>query len=354
MAENSSLRNTFSTSRLAIMLPAVARRSPASTTPWSQTAATMVVAWGRSRSAGESAAGLTAGPGVRPGSRSGEYEARKSANDEVWRSMKPAGGLTRIRPGPSCSPAYGPGCRRWIEPSKCEPNASLLPRWSAQQYPQQTLLPRQSEIARRGRRRVRPWRTYAPVTGRPSARTTGRTPPRSPRGPRRSRRGSRPRRPRASRAAPGPHRWSQAPPARSRRRAWWSAADRLCRSLPCRYLPLSQRYRHPWQSRPIPPSANRYELATGPSGRRSVLAGQGGDQLGRGTAAVQQLAHVRLRAPQRLKRGDALQRLPAGDVEDNRVPGSGGHRLGVLPQAATAKVGPGVFRRVLNGPVHGR
>ena len=51
MAENSSLRKTFSTSRFAIMLPAVARRSPASTTPPSQTAATMVVACGRSRMA---------------------------------------------------------------------------------------------------------------------------------------------------------------------------------------------------------------------------------------------------------------------------------------------------------------
>src|SRR6516165_3072160 len=49
---------------------------------------------------------------------------------------------------------------------------------------------------------------------------------------------------------------------------------------------------------------------------RSVLAGQGGNQLGRGTAAVQELAHVRFRAPKRLERGNALQRLPAGDVED--------------------------------------
>ena len=71
MAENSSLRKTFSTSRFAIMLPAVARRSPASTTPPSQTAATMVVACGRSRmawpgvpwtaSAGHRAAGQQAG-----------------------------------------------------------------------------------------------------------------------------------------------------------------------------------------------------------------------------------------------------------------------------------------------------
>src|ERR1700729_3426556 len=87
---------------------------------------------------------------------------------------------------------------------------------------------------------------------------------------------------------------------------------------------------------------------------RSVLTGQRGDQLGRGPAAVQQLAHVRLGAAQRLQGGDALQRLPAGDVEDDRIPRGGGHRLGILPQAAAAEVGPGVLGRVLDGPVHGR
>ena len=46
--ENSSLRNTFSMSRCEIMLPAVARRSPAITTPPSQMAATMVVPCGMS------------------------------------------------------------------------------------------------------------------------------------------------------------------------------------------------------------------------------------------------------------------------------------------------------------------
>ena len=46
--ENSSLRNTFSMSRWEIMLPAVARRSPAMTTPPSQTAATIVVPCGSS------------------------------------------------------------------------------------------------------------------------------------------------------------------------------------------------------------------------------------------------------------------------------------------------------------------
>src|SRR5580704_13797699 len=110
------------------MLPAVARRSPASTTPWSQTAATSVVAWGRSRTAGESAAWLTAEPGARPGSRSGEWEARNSANDEVCRSMKPAGGLIRIRPGSPSPPANGPDCRNCAEPSRYEPNANPPPK----------------------------------------------------------------------------------------------------------------------------------------------------------------------------------------------------------------------------------
>ena len=45
--ENSSLRNTFSMSRCEIMLPAVARRSPAMTTPPLHAAATIVVPCGR-------------------------------------------------------------------------------------------------------------------------------------------------------------------------------------------------------------------------------------------------------------------------------------------------------------------
>ena len=78
-----------------------------------------------------------------------------------------------------------------------------------------------------------------------------------------------------------------------------------------------------------------------------ILTGQGGDQLGGAAAAVEQLAHVRPGAAQRLERGDALQRLSPGDVEDHRIPRGGRHRLRVLPQAAAAEVGPGVFRRGL-------
>ena len=63
---------------------------------------------------------------------------------------------------------------------------------------------------------------------------------------------------------------------------------------------------------------------------------------------------MRPRAAQRLERGDPLQRLTARDIEDHRVPRGGRHRLRVLPQAATAEVGPGVLGRVLDGPVHGR
>ena len=49
MPENSSLRNTFSMSRWAIMFPAVARRSPAMhDAARRRTAATIVVACGRS------------------------------------------------------------------------------------------------------------------------------------------------------------------------------------------------------------------------------------------------------------------------------------------------------------------
>src|SRR5579875_1745614 len=66
-AEYSSLRNTFSTSRLAIMLPAVALRSPARTTPWSQDTATIVVPCGRSRRAVRCGPGRGEPAGQQPG-----------------------------------------------------------------------------------------------------------------------------------------------------------------------------------------------------------------------------------------------------------------------------------------------
>ncbi len=50
-AEYVSVMNTFSMSRWAITLPAVARRSPAITTPPSKTSATIVVPWGTSSAA---------------------------------------------------------------------------------------------------------------------------------------------------------------------------------------------------------------------------------------------------------------------------------------------------------------
>src|SRR5580658_3857638 len=84
MAEYSSLRNTFSTSRLEIMLPAVARRSPASTTPWLVTAATIVVACGRLAITSAFTPLSWLAPGIKPG----EYVARKSVNDGVCRRMK--------------------------------------------------------------------------------------------------------------------------------------------------------------------------------------------------------------------------------------------------------------------------
>src|SRR5215470_12092612 len=59
--EKSSLRNTFSMSRWAIMLPAVDRRSPAMSTPPAKSTATIVV----------------------PCGRSGTPAARKSAKDDV-------------------------------------------------------------------------------------------------------------------------------------------------------------------------------------------------------------------------------------------------------------------------------
>src|SRR5215831_12045009 len=99
IAENSSLRNTFSTSRLAIMLPAVERRSPAITTPRSQAAATIVVACGRFLITSLPPPGPPPGSGPagsefnprKPGSRSGAYEARKSVNDGIRAAMNAPG-----------------------------------------------------------------------------------------------------------------------------------------------------------------------------------------------------------------------------------------------------------------------
>ena len=84
--ENSSARNTFSMSRWEIMLPAVARRSPAITTPPLNAAAVIVVACGRLAARSRPAAtdapeGGRAEPA--PGSSPGAAPARKSANDDV-------------------------------------------------------------------------------------------------------------------------------------------------------------------------------------------------------------------------------------------------------------------------------
>ena len=58
---------------------------------------------------------------------------------------------------------------------------------------------------------------------------------------------------------------------------------------------------------------------------------------------------MRLGPAERLQGRHPLQRLPAWYVEDHRVPGGGGYRLRVLLQAAAAEVGPGVFRRRVDG-----
>src|SRR3954452_18635703 len=77
--ENSSAWKTFSMSRCAMTLPIVARRSPAMTTPWVWTTATIVVPCGASMwlviPAGRSRR--------RPGSRAGWWEARKAAKELV-------------------------------------------------------------------------------------------------------------------------------------------------------------------------------------------------------------------------------------------------------------------------------
>ena len=82
-AEYESVMNTFSMSRWAITLPAVARRSPAMTTPSRNTSATIVVACGTSSPAGTAAAPRPLrSSGTRPGSRCGALAVTKSVNDD--------------------------------------------------------------------------------------------------------------------------------------------------------------------------------------------------------------------------------------------------------------------------------
>jgi hypothetical protein len=64
--------------------------------------------------------------GIAPGSSPGEYEARKSVNEEVCRPRKPDGeppAAPGLQPDTVGFPANGPD---WL-PSKYESNADLLP-----------------------------------------------------------------------------------------------------------------------------------------------------------------------------------------------------------------------------------
>src|SRR3954466_14395625 len=83
--EYSSAGKTFSMSLWAMMLPIVARRSPAMTTPPGKVAATIVVPCGARSPA------CPWGTARRDGSRSGDCTARKSAKLEVPGAMNDAG-----------------------------------------------------------------------------------------------------------------------------------------------------------------------------------------------------------------------------------------------------------------------
>src|SRR5215469_16637827 len=119
--EYSSLRNTFSISRCEIMLPEVARRSPAITTPPSQTAVTIVVPCGMSAAApaprGSAADRLSPCAGL--GSSSGAAIVRKSVKDEdpaarnadacqrAWGSKPPTAKSFHLLPTTKRGPAFG-------------------------------------------------------------------------------------------------------------------------------------------------------------------------------------------------------------------------------------------------------
>src|SRR5690606_39055175 len=156
IAENSSARNTFSMSRCAITCPAVARRSPATTTPPGKVTATIVVPCASSSPARDDAGR------VRPaGSDPGEYAPRNSVNDAM-------SGLAN-------NPGRRPVCDSW--------DATRLPSL----HHGRRLL---DYLHRRGR--VRPYCSRSPARmprlPRPSQPTANRgpwtgAPPRSPRTP---------------------------------------------------------------------------------------------------------------------------------------------------------------------------
>src|SRR4051794_16560238 len=101
--------------------------------------------------------------------------------------------------------------------------------------------------------------------------------------------------------------------------------------------------------------ASSYDVSSAPSFTVAAplppggSSGQGPEQVLGGGAPVDQLGDVRLRAAQGVDRRHALQRLAPGQVEDHRVPGGGGHGVGVLLQAPAAEVGTRVVGRLVHG-----
>src|SRR5437763_4059523 len=107
--EYSSAWKTFSMSRCAMTLPIVARRAPAMTTPVVCTTATIVVP------CGASIVGFMPG-GVsrrRPGSRSGRWEARKSAKELLPGAKKAPGREPPSRDESMRSPCHELTARGW-------------------------------------------------------------------------------------------------------------------------------------------------------------------------------------------------------------------------------------------------
>src|SRR5215211_3994630 len=98
-AEKSSAGNTFSMSRLAMVMPSVARRSPPMATPSANTTAATVVPCGTS--------GTVPAPCARVSSSSGAYARRASTNDGL-NSFGPSNGLFTPAPRRKRSKPYSP------------------------------------------------------------------------------------------------------------------------------------------------------------------------------------------------------------------------------------------------------
>src|ERR1035441_1555595 len=329
-------------SRCEIMLPAVALRSPAITTPPSHAAATMVVPCGR-------ASAIEPPPAARAPSRGpGAATARKSANDEFPALRYGAGsrgplesGPTRILPLVRISYLTDPTAA--AVPAGWRAAAYWPPFWTYERTNSSAFSSRTSSISSRiastssvslSCRSLTSSPVWAALSCSSSLRRGAcRWPPvsfvvmRYLRDPRCC---PQPQRyPRQRAACPIPVSGTCI----GRRGLPWPdsvLASQRGHQLAGGLAPVQEvAYVRPGAALRVPGAGTG---AGGRLGRDGGMASQRGPQLAGGLAPVQEVAYVRPGAAQRLHGGYPLQGFPARNIENHRVPGRCGNRLRVLPQ----------------------